>query len=72
MVGYIEAKEIGVELGSKSVKEEFDRYKLGLSNLVFTDYLDFYMDGELTTKIAIAELKNSIILPQLENTNTDE
>jgi predicted helicase len=58
-VGYIEAKDIGVDLGSKTLKEQFDRYKSGLSNLIFTDYLDFhfYKDGELVTKIAIARLQ---------------
>lgn len=68
-VGYIEAKDIGVDLGNKTLKEQFDRYKLGLSNLVFTDYMDFhfYKDGELTTKIAIAKLENGTIVPQPEN-----
>lgn len=57
-VGYIEAKDIGVDLGSKTLKEQFDRYKSGLSNLIFTDYMDFhfYKDGEFITKIAIAKL----------------
>ena len=41
-VGYIEAKDIGVDLASKSLKEQFDRYKAGLTNLMFTDYLDFH------------------------------
>jgi type I restriction-modification system DNA methylase subunit len=60
-VGYIEAKDIGVDLGSKTLKEQFDRYKSGLSNLIFTDYVDFhfYKDGELTTKIAIATLRQA-------------
>jgi predicted helicase len=68
-VGYIEAKDIGVDLGSKTLKEQFDRYKSGLSNLVFTDYMDFhfYKDGELTTKIAIAKIENGTIIPQPEN-----
>lgn len=68
-VGYIEAKDIGVDLGSKTLKEQFDRYKSGLSNLIFTDYMDFhfYKDGELTTKIAIAKLENGTIVPQPEN-----
>lgn len=35
-VGYIEAKDIGADLGSKTLKEQFDRYKSGLSNLIFT------------------------------------
>ena len=64
-VGYVEAKDIGDDdlLGAKksSNKEQFDRYKAGLSNLIFTDYLDFhfYRDGELTTKIAIAALRQA-------------
>jgi predicted helicase len=68
-VGYIEAKDIGVDLGSKTLKEQFDRYKSGLSNLIFTDYMDFhfYKDGELTTKIAIAKIENGVILPLTEN-----
>jgi predicted helicase len=68
-VGYIEAKDIGVDLGSKTLKEQFDRYKSGLSNLVFTDYMDFhfYREGELTTKISIAKLENGTIVPQPEN-----
>lgn len=68
-IGYIEAKDIGVDLGSKTLKEQFDRYKSGLSNLIFTDYLDFhfYKEGELSTKIAIAKIENGSIIPQPEN-----
>ncbi|AWG20544.1 DNA methyltransferase [Flavobacterium faecale] len=70
-VGYIEAKDIGVDLGSKTLKEQFDRYKSGLSNLIFTDYMDFhfYKDGQLITKIAIAKLENSNIIPIEGNFN---
>mgnify|MGYP003630191632 CR=1 FL=1 len=62
-VGFIEAKDIGdkdLEGKKKSGnKEQFDRYKASLNNLIFTDYIDFhiYQDGEFITKIAIAELK---------------
>jgi predicted helicase len=68
-IGYIEAKDIGVDLGDKKLKEQFDRYKSGLSNLIFTDYLDFhfYKDGELTTKIAIAKIENGSIVLLPEN-----
>src|SRR5690606_10410828 len=47
-IGYIEAKDINVDLKSKTLKEQFDRYRLGLSNLIITDYLHFvfYKDGE--------------------------
>jgi len=68
-IGYIEAKDIGVDLTSKTLKEQFDRYKSGLSNLIFTDYMDFhfYKEGELTTKIAIAQIENGSIIPITEN-----
>jgi hypothetical protein len=41
-LGYIEAKDIGVDLQSKTLKEQFDRYRASLNNLIFTDYLDFH------------------------------
>ncbi len=68
-IGYIEAKDIGVDLASKTLKEQFDRYKSGLTNLIFTDYLDFhfYKDGEFVTKIAIAEIENGTIKPLPQN-----
>ncbi|MDP3360320.1 MAG: N-6 DNA methylase [Lutibacter sp.] len=58
-VGYIEAKDIGFDLGHKSFKEQFDRYKAGLSNLIFTDYLEFhfYKEGLFSTKISIGKLQ---------------
>ena len=67
-VGFIEAKDIGDKdlEGKKKTgnKEQFDRYKASLDNLMFTDYLNFhlYNDGELVTKIAIAEISAIAIL----------
>jgi hypothetical protein len=61
-IGFIEAKDIGDKdlagLKKTGNKEQFDRYKASLSNLIFTDYIDFhlYHDGIFITKIAIAEL----------------
>lgn len=71
-IGYIEAKDIGVDLGSKTLKEQFDRYKSGLTNLIFTDYMDFhfYKEGEFITKIAIAKAENGSIVPIPENFET--
>src|SRR5690554_1945967 len=72
-VGFIEAKDIGdkdLEGKKKSVnKEQFDRYKASLNNLIFTDYLDFhlYRDGEFITKIAIAEITDQGIVGLPEN-----
>src|SRR5690606_29019200 len=68
-VGYIEAKDIGVDLNSKSLKEQFDRYKAGLNNLVITDYLKFkfYKDGEFITEISIATIEDGLIKALPEN-----
>ena len=68
-IGYIEAKDIGVDLASKTLKEQFDRYKAGLTNLIFTDYLDFhfYKEGIFVTKIAIARIENGNIISIPEN-----
>ena len=64
-VGYIEAKDLGKPLNSKDYKEQFDRYKTSLNNLIITDYLDFWLfkDGELVTTIKIAEIHNGQIKP---------
>ncbi len=61
-VGYIEAKDIGKDLTNKDFKEQFDRYKKSLNNLIFTDYLDFhlYIDGVFATSVKIAEIKTNI------------
>ncbi|MDD2982097.1 MAG: N-6 DNA methylase [Crocinitomicaceae bacterium] len=72
-VGFIEAKDIGdkdLEGKKKSInKEQFDRYKASLNNLIFTDYIDFhlYQDGEFITKIAIAEITDKGITPLTQN-----
>lgn len=67
-VGYIEAKDIGDKdlAGIKKTgnKEQFDRYKSALPNIIFTDYLDFhlYIEGVFITKVAIAEIQNGTIV----------
>ena len=72
-VGFIEAKDIADNdlQGAKKTgnKEQFDRYKASLNNLIFTDYLDFhlYIDGIFITKIAIAEIQNGTIVPLSNN-----
>jgi type I restriction-modification system DNA methylase subunit len=77
-VGYIEAKDIGDRdlEGAKKTgnKEQFDRYKASLDNLIFTDYLNFYLYryGEFVTKISIGEITDKGIKPLSENFETFE
>lgn len=72
-VGFIEAKDIGDKDldGAKKTgnKEQFDRYKASLNNLIFTDYINFhlYREGEFITKISIAEITDKGIKPLPEN-----
>jgi len=64
-VGYVEAKDIGIDLGSKSLKEQFDRYRGSLDNLIITDYLEFrfFKNGEHTTTVRIGEVVGGKIKP---------
>ncbi|WP_026461432.1 type ISP restriction/modification enzyme [Adhaeribacter aquaticus] len=73
-VGYIEAKDLGKPLNSKDYKEQFDRYKTSLNNLIITDYLDFWLfkDGEFVTSIKIAEIQNGQVVPLPGNFATFE
>jgi len=77
-VGFIEAKDIGDKdlEGAKKTgnKEQFDRYKASLNNIIFTDYLDFhlYRDGQFVKKIAIGEITPRGIKPLTENFSSFE
>lgn len=68
-VGYIEAKDIGKPLKSKGYKEQFDRYKKSLPNLIITDYLifEFYKEGKKVTEITLAEINENTLQANPEN-----
>lgn len=71
-LGYIEAKDIGEKdlEGKKNNKNQFDRYKAALNNLIFTDYLSFhfYRDGEQNGEsVEIGKILNGTIVPVPEN-----
>lgn len=74
-IGFIEAKDIGdSDLdGTKKTgnKEQFDRYKSSLENLIFTDYIHFhlYIRGNFVSKVSIAEIQNGKIVPLSQNFN---
>lgn len=77
-VGFIEAKDINDSdlNGTKKTgnKNQFDRYKASLGNLIFTDYLDFhlYRDGQFVTSIRIGEVQGMEIIPLINNFKTFE
>lgn len=68
-IGYIEAKDIDKPLDSKEYKEQFERYKNALDNLIITDYLNFwfYRSGELVEKISIAKIEDGKIVAREKN-----
>jgi len=76
-IGFIETKDINDKdlKGEKSKngnKEQFDRYKKSLTNLIFTDYLTFhfYRNEELLHSITIAKATDKGITPLPENFDT--
>ncbi|WP_367277126.1 N-6 DNA methylase [uncultured Psychrobacter sp.] len=62
-IGFIEAKDVGKDLGSKQYKEQFDRYKAALDNLIITDYLrfQFYVNGERVHEVCVGELVAGVV-----------
>ncbi len=68
-LGYIEAKDLGANLDNKQYKEQFDRYKASLGNIIFTNYLDFhfYRDGELLFKIELAQIDGNKLSSSTQN-----
>ena len=72
-IGFIEAKNVGDAdldgLKKSGNKEQFDRYKASLENLIFTDYINFhwYKEGELVMQVSIAKIFGNKIVPIEEN-----
>ena len=62
-LGYIEAKDISIGIANKANKEQFERYKKALGNLIITDYLTFqlFADGNLVSSVSIATEVNKNI-----------
>lgn len=48
-LGYIEAKDVSIDLAKTEKSEQLGRYRESLRTFVLTDYLEFrwYLDGEL-------------------------
>ena len=71
-LGYIEAKDLDDDLDNKNHKEQFDRYRNSLNNLIITNYLEFrfYRDGEKVTTIRIGHIENGKVVANPENFQT--
>lgn len=71
-VGYIEAKDLNSRLDDKLYKEQFDRYRKSLGNLIITDYLDFwlYIDGELVKTVRIGAVSDGVVKALPDNHST--
>lgn len=68
-VGFIEVKDVGKDLNGKQYKEQFERYRKALDNLIITDYIwfQFYENGQKTHEIRIAEIKDKSVIPIPKN-----
>lgn len=60
-VGYIECKDINVDLRREESSEQLQRYRSALPNLILTDYLEFrwYVEGELCRQVRLGEFDGS-------------
>ena len=59
-LGYIEAKDIGKELGEEEKGEQLKRYRTSLPNLLLTDYVEFrwFVNGEERETFQLATLQS--------------
>ena len=68
VIGFAEAKDIGVNrldnLFDREIEQK-ERYLAGLPNLIYTDYLEFrfYREGNETARVRIADFDGKIITP---------
>lgn len=56
-LGYIEAKDVGVDLDKAEDSQQLKRYRASLNNLILTDYLEFrlYRNGEMVEAVRLAK-----------------
>ena len=57
-IGFIEAKDIGIDLNKVEKDEQLKRYKESLDNLILTDYIEFRF---FKAGVKVAEVKNATI-----------
>lgn len=72
IIGYIEAKDLGVDLDRIEDSEQLERYSSTFPNVILTNFTEFrlYRNGERIEKISIARpfiIKKLSTVPPLEN-----
>ena len=72
IIGYIEAKDLGVDLDRIEDSEQLKRYLSTFPNVILTNFTEFrfYREGELVDKVSIARpfvIKKLSTVPPLEN-----
>lgn len=65
-MAFMEAKDLDDRDldGNREHREQFERYKNSLNNIIFTDYLDFhlYIGGEFQDAVRLAEIRGNKIV----------
>jgi predicted helicase len=74
IIGYIEAKDLGVDLDRIEDSEQLKRYLSTFPNVILTNFTEFrlYRNGERVEKISVARpfvIKKLSTVPPLENEN---
>lgn len=72
IIGYIEAKDLGVDLDRVEDSEQLERYLSTFPNVILTNFTEFrlYRDGQLVDKVSAARpfvIKKLSTIPPLEN-----
>ena len=65
VIGYVEAKDVGVDLKRALKSAQIKRYREALPNLLVTDYLDFvwFVEGEETLRISLGDFDGARVTP---------
>jgi predicted helicase len=68
-LGYVEAKDVGVDLDRTEESEQLKRYRASLRNLILTDYLEFrlYRNGEPVQSVRLAKWQKNGVLRREPN-----
>jgi len=68
-LGYVETKDIGIDLNHTEKTDQMRRYLKALNNLILTDYLEFrwYVNGEARRTVRVAEPTSNGRLALVDN-----